>query len=348
MRIGLLVATLAAGIAASAGGPAKSIEGQSLKKALGAEKYRLVWECYTNSNWELFTSHADGSEVRNLTSSPAVHEHDPHPSPDGKYIAYSVDSGAGRNAIRSLWLMNSDGSGRKKVADYAREPFWSPDSRRIGYLPQLYPKFFVAEAYNKGMLFYDVTTGKTDPHPNSAGIRSIYNPSYSRNDKWIAAVKDGEPDGIILIDAHGSRFVNLHCIGCRPNLSPDSRHIAWGTTDHELCIAPIDLSSDSPTVGKPQLIIRDSVNKIYHIHWSPDGKYVAFSRGPSGRGDASKPGSFESANEIIGVYGAGWNICVVNARKQGVLDLSKATAADFVKITTNGASNKQPEWVKQL
>ena len=75
---------------------------------------------------------------------------------------------------------------------------------------------------------------------------------------------------------------------------------------------------------------------------------MAFSRGPSGRGDASKPGSFESANEIIGVYGAGWNICVVNARKQGVLDLSKATAADFVKITTNGASNKQPEWVKQL
>jgi len=346
----ILAAAMTCGIFACCSGPAAPTktekEGQPLKQALAERSYRLVWECYVNNNWEIFTSRADGSRIHNLTNSPGVHEHDPHPSPDGKFIAYTVDAGEGRKAIRSLWVMNSDGSDRKQIADYAREPFWSPDSKRIGYLPQLYPKFSVAEAYNKGMLFYDVTTGKTEPHPNSDGIRRIYNPSYSRNDKWIAVVKDGEPDGLMLIEAHGSRFVDLHCIGCRPNLAPDCKHIAWGATDHELCIAPIDLSADNPVVGKPQLLIRDSENKIYHIHWSPDSSFVAFSRGPNGEGDISKPGTFQSPNEIIGVYGAGWNICVVNALKTGVLDLHKVSPCDFLKITSNGASNKQPEWVK--
>ncbi len=334
------------GIFACVTGPAAPRDGQPLKRALGLQTYRLVWECYVNNNWEIYTSRADGSGIHNLTNTPGVHEHDPHPSPDGKYIAVSVDTGEGRTAIRSLWVMNSDGSNRKKVADYAREPFWSPDSKHVGYLPQLYPKFFVAEAYNKGMLFYDVSTGKTEPHPNSAGIRSIYNPSYSRNGKWIAVVKDGEPDGIILIDAHGSRFINLHCIGCRPNLAPDCKHIAWGTTDHELCIAPIDLSSENPVIGKPQLLIRDAEFKIYHIHWSPDSSYVAFSRGPEGKGDLNKVGTFQSPNEIIGVYGEGWNVWVANARKTGVIDLNHPNSTDFIKITTNGLSNKQPEWVK--
>ncbi len=243
--------------------------------------------------------------------------------------------------------MDSDGNHRKKIADYAREPFWSPDSRSIGYLPQLYPKFFLAESYNKGLLFYDIETGKTTPHVNSKGISRVYNPSYSRNGKWIAVVSNGDPDdGLALIEAHGNRIINLHSIGCRPNLSPDCTHIAWGKTDHDLCVAPLDLSSENPVVGKPSLIIHDSINKIYHIHWSPDSRYVAFSRGPEGRGDITRKGSFQSANEIIGVYAGGWNIYVASAKRTGVLDLANASSADLAQISTNGASNKQPEWVK--
>jgi hypothetical protein len=55
--------------------------------------------------------------------------------------------------------MDTDGRNRRKLAEYAREPFWSPDSRTIGYLPQEYPKFNVVDYYTKGMNFYDLGTG---------------------------------------------------------------------------------------------------------------------------------------------------------------------------------------------
>jgi hypothetical protein len=92
------------------------------------------------------------------------------------------------------------------------------------------------------------------------------------------------------------------------------------------------------------LHIKDDVNKIYHINWSPDCRFVAFSRGPDGEGDLTKSGTFQAANEIVGVYAAGWNTCVVSAERTGTLDLQNATDADFLQLTSDGNSNKQPVW----
>ena len=69
--------------------------------------------------------------------------------------------------------------------DNAREPFWSPDGKVIGFLPQEYPKFNVMDYYTKGMSFYDLATGKIEPHPNSTNLYHLYNPSFSPNGKWI-------------------------------------------------------------------------------------------------------------------------------------------------------------------
>ena len=92
--------------------------------------------------------------------------------------------------MRSLWLMNIDGSNSKKIADYAREPFWNPDGTVIGYLPQEYPKFDVVDFYTKGMMFYHLDTGKTEPHPNTDNLRHLYHPRFAPNGKWIAFVSD--------------------------------------------------------------------------------------------------------------------------------------------------------------
>ena len=86
-----------------------------------------------------------------------------------------------------LGVMDTDGRNRRKLADYAREPFWSPDSKTIGYLPQEYPRFNVIDYYTKGMNFFDLATGKLTPHPNSERLHHLYNPSFAPNGKWIAA-----------------------------------------------------------------------------------------------------------------------------------------------------------------
>src|SRR5205823_6500672 len=80
----------------------------------------------------------------------------------------------------------------------------------------------------------------------------------------------GVDHGILLIATHGTNIINLKIPGCRPCLSPDGKQIAWGSGDHEIDVAPIDLDSDSPVVGSRRLRIQDKTNETYHVDWSPD------------------------------------------------------------------------------
>ncbi len=77
---------------------------------------RIVYETWQDNNWELFTVRADGSEMANLTKTPALHELYPHVSPDGTKICFVCDEGTGAGKIRNVYVMNLDGTDRKLVA----------------------------------------------------------------------------------------------------------------------------------------------------------------------------------------------------------------------------------------
>ncbi len=323
--------------------------GVSLQEKLKSLPFKIAYERYVNDNWEIFIMNADGSEPINLTRTPKAHEHYPQVSPDGTKICFSVDEGEGRETIRSLWLMDINGQNRKKIADYAREPFWGPDSKVIGFLPQEYPKFNVIDYYTKGMSFYDLTTGNTEPHPHSASLHHLYNPCFAPNGRWIVSSVHagmGIDHGILVIEALGAKTFNLNIPGCRPWLSPDGRQLAWGAGDYEIAVAPISFDSDHPTVGPPRLRIRDEQNRIIHVDWSPDSQFLCFSRGPAGKGDPTKTGTFSGSCGLVGVHAAGWNLCAVSAERDGILDLNHATTDDFTMLTTNGCSNKEPAWFR--
>ncbi|HZK81112.1 MAG TPA: hypothetical protein VFC46_08600 [Humisphaera sp.] len=324
-------------------------EAVSLRERLKAEPLKIAWECYVDGNSEIFVMNADGSHQVNLTNTPGVNEHYPLVSPDGTKIAFTIDAGEGRDAVRSLWVMDIDGKNRVKIADRAREQFWSPDGKIIAYLPQEYDKFAVIDYYTKGLMYYHLDTGKTEAHPNSEKLRHLYHPRFAPNGKWIVSTVHGGmgfSHAILLIEAKGDRIINLGIPGCRPSISPDGKHVAWGSSDNEIDTALLDTDAATPAVGQWQLRIKDKKNKIYHIAWSPDGKYVAFSRGPDGEGDLTKPGTFQAACEIIGVYAKNWNLFAVPADRARTIDLSTATDADLVQLTTNGASNKEPNWFR--
>jgi len=322
---------------------------EPLREQLKTLPFKIACETYVDNNWEIFVMNADGSDPVNLTRTPDVNEHYPQISPDSRKMCFSVDTGEGRDAIRSLWVMDINGRNRKKLTDHAREPFWSPDGKLVGFLDQEYPKFNVIDFYTKGMNFYDLARGTIAPHINTTNLHHLYNPNWSGNSKWIVSTVHagmGVDHGILLIEAHGTNIINLKIPGCRPCLSPDDRQIAWGAGDHEIAAAPLDLDSDHPSVGEWRLRIKDETNKIYHVDWSPDSRFLAFSRGPDGEGDPTKPGTFQAACEIVGVHAAGWNICVVPADRQGTLNLNDPAETDFVMLTTNGLSNKEPSWFR--
>jgi hypothetical protein len=114
-----------------------------------------------------------------------------------------------------------------------------------------------------------------------------------------------------------------------------------------LAAADIDLSEEQPHIGQWHVRIWEKKpNKIYHIDWSPDGQFLAFSRGPDSGGDPTKPGTHMAASEVHGVYAPGWNIAAVKVDRVENMRLSEATEADFCYLTTNGFSNKEPAWFR--
>ena len=133
----------------------------------------------------------------------------------------------------------------------------------------------------------------------------------------------------LAIEADGMKVVNLGIPGCRPDISPDGKKLAWGPSDWALRVGDLDFSGSAPKVtGARDVVTSKKPMKIYHIDWSPDGKYLTYSRGPAVQ-------RLGLVSEIVGVKAEGWNICVA--------DPSKTNRC--VEITADGKSNKEPDWV---
>jgi Tol biopolymer transport system component len=330
-------------------GAASVTDAIPLRQVLSELPFQIAYESYVSNNWEIFVSAPDGRKTVNLTRTPATHEHYPRVSPDGSKICFLVDASKDRQTIRSLWVMDRDGRNRQKLVDHAREPFWCPNGKRIGFLPQEYTRFDVMDFYTRGMSFYDLASGKITAHPYSTNLHHLYKPCFAPNGRWIVATVHGGmgiSHGLVAVAANGPQVVNLNLSGCRAWLSPDGNQIAWGGGDYEIDVAPIDLDTDAPRVGPIRLRVQDPTNRVIQVDWSPDGRFLCFSRGPAGRGNDDRPGAFRGPFGLVGVQAPGWNLCVVSSERNGSLDLSRATASDFFMVTTNGCSNKEPAWFR--
>lgn len=297
---------------------------------LAAIPFKIVYETYRETdgkeNWELFLINADGSNAVNLTRTPDVDEMYPHASPDGTKICFVTDEKEASGKVRSVHYMHIDGTCRVKVADHAREPYWSPDGKAIAYLKDEYDRYTTQPYGTKGLFFYGIATARHEQHPNG-DLLHVFNICWSPESKWFVASAVGGMglgNEIVVFEAQGYAMFDLTRYGvkgCRPDLSADGRQITWGRTGSDLCIADIDLTLPVPRVANVRSVVKCGKGyEVYHTDFSPDGQYIAFSYGPD-------------ANENVGGKAPGWNICVG--------DLS----GKWVQITTDGNHNKEPDWV---
>ncbi len=310
--------------------PASAIGGD-LAEELKSVPYKIVYETWQDNNWELFVAHADGSELVNLTKTPDLHELYPHASPDGTKVCFVCDEGTGQDKIRNVYFMNLDGTGRTLVARNARQPCWNPDSTAIAYLRGEVDKFTYTDYATKGLSIYDLASGRTTEHPNQ-GLFHLYNLCWSPDGKWFVATVHagmGFKHAILAFEANGTAVHDLKIPGCRPDISSDGKRIAWGPSDWALRVGELDFSGDVPrVVNVRDVATSQKPNKIYHVDWSPDGKYIAFSRGP----DKNILGVIP---EIVGAKARGWDI--------GVADASQTDRSMI--ITSDGNCNKEPDWI---
>ena len=322
--LALLLSIVPAGLAANA-------DEENLRQELKKLPYRIVFETQREGNWKLFMMNADGSNPVSLTGTPGANELYPHVSPDGTKICFVVDEKVGKAKRRDVTMMNLDGTGRTLVAKSGRDPFWAPDGKHIVYLKDEVEQLVYTDYATKGVFFYELATGKQRQHVNPE-LYHLYNICSLPDCKWFVSTVHagmGFKHGILAIEAEGTTVQNLGIPGCRPDVSPDGKKIAWGAGDCVLKVGDLELvdgkwkvTHDRPVVTSEKPI------HIYHIDWSPDGKYVAFSRGPSKHAMGFAP-------EMIGIKAEGWNICVADAAKTNC----------WVPITNDGKSNKEPDWV---
>lgn len=323
--LGLLVA------AAGALAPVSLARAEDLSAELKKIAHKIVFETYRDGNWELFVVDADGSNPVNLTRTPKIDELYPHASPDGTKVCFIADEGQEASKVRSVYYVNVDGTGRTLVAKNARQPCWSGDGTAIAYLNGEFEKYTYSIIANKGLFVYDLATGSRRPHPNQE-IRHLFNVCWSPDGKWFVATVHagmGYKHALIAIEAEGMKVLDLGIPGCRPEFSPDGKRIAWTPSDWALRVGDIDLTGPKPKVTNQRDIVTSSKpTKVYHIDWSPDGRYVAFSRGPFEKRLGRAP-------ENVGTPADGWDICVADATKTN----------RWVAITADGKSNKEPDWV---
>ena len=292
--------------------------------------YRIVYETYRGGNWELFTVNADGSGAVNLTKTSDVDELYPHVSPDGSRICFVADETRSTGKVRSVYYMNLDGTGRTLVANNARQAFWNPDGTVIAYMKGASEKFTFSSIATKGLFFYDPATGKHRRHPNDE-LSHLFGICWSPCGKWIVTTVHGGMGyrhAILAIEADGKKVFNLGIPGCRPEVSPDGKRIAWTPSDWALRVADIDFTGPEPKVtGGRDVVTSAKPTKVYHIDWPPDGKFVVFTRGPAKKRLGQAP-------EGVGARAEGWNICVADVTQKN----------RWTAITTDGKCNKEPDW----
>jgi Tol biopolymer transport system component len=313
----------------------KPVEGsKDLLAELKAYRHKIVYETNRDGNWELYLCNADGSNPVNLTRTPDVDELYPKPSPDGTKICFVADEGKGDARVRNVYFMNTDGTGRTKVATNGREPCWSPDGTRIAYMKGEFEKHTYSDFATKGLFIYDLRTGQTQEHVNKK-LHHLYTLNWSPDGNWFVATVHagmGFDHGILAFEANGDKVFNLHLGGCRPNISPDGKKVCWGHGDYCAGVAELNLTGPTPKAT----IIQDVVEsqdpiETYHVTWSPDMKYLTFTRGPKFKGKNLKG----HLPEFPGIEAPGWNVCVADARQKN----------RWVAITSDGKSCKQPSWV---
>jgi len=300
--------------------------------------YKILHETYRKTdgkeNWELYIVNADGSNPVNLTRTPDVDEMYPHASADGSKICFVAEEMVGGEKIRNVYYMNIDGTRRVKVAENAREPCWNADGKTIAYLKGEFQRYTITDYASKGLFFYDIATGKHREHPNKS-LHHLYNICWSPDGNWFVATVHGGmgfKHAILAIEANGTGVFDLTkfgVTGCRPDFSKDGRKITWGLTDWELGIGDIDFA-DKPMVTNVRRVVKCQKDcEVYHSDFSPDGRYIAFSHGPT-------------ADEMIGGKAPGWDICIADIGGE-----AGSAPPKWVQITTDGNHNKEPDWVPQ-
>lgn len=238
----------------------------------------------------LFTARADGSGSAQLTSAPRW-DLDQRWSPDGKQVAFTRVDLLG--VYSTVWVVNVDGSDAHAVADsaYAELPKWSPDGRWIAYQEQTdfgtgglrantsFDLWIVRPDGTKSRML--TSGGTAGSSADFIGQGSAW--AWSPDGKQIAVVSEPGEDrfviGVVNVATGRRRFVGN---GMYFAWEPNGKRLVLGTGKFEgsgvctgLWLVPASGGTRQRVPGARNTCDTDPA-------WSPDGRWIAFSRNDAG------------------------------------------------------------------
>jgi TolB protein len=309
----------------------------------------------TASGGPIYVMNANGSNLRYLTSGI-----DPALSPDGRQVAFTRWMGNSTGVLGDLWVINTDGSGERKVTGEVQQPkspTWSADGKTITLniqrgssisprrcLPDDFPIPFGAdEIVREGdKLCYrvvdpywrlrsvDVATGAYTDLP---GDVKSFAPTQDPNNPW-RIVYTGER-GLVNVDiTRGNIWPLTDDPQDRgPVFSPDGKKIAttYRQTDHwEVHTINADGTGRARLTETPASVLVDQQLKGQPARswnnaapaWSPDGKQIAFLTDRTGQ----------------------WEIWVMNADGSNQRPLLSASALAGKQLRYDGVDDRVISW----
>ena len=184
--------------------------------------------------------------------------------------------------VRSLFMMNADGSGRRCILTMSDNtvtgsPDWSHDGKKIAF--DAWKSIYGEGVGDAHMLVVNVDgSGRKELGPG-------YMPCWSLDDKQLAYSSHGPEPGVCIMNADGS---DLRCIdpegwGCNGRLSETRLPIRFITT------VAADLRVYDVDKRQQRALLERNYQQIYHqLTWSPDGRGSA-SKGSCPTEAASSP-----------------------------------------------------------
>ncbi|HEX6731806.1 MAG TPA: hypothetical protein VF074_17400, partial [Pyrinomonadaceae bacterium] len=234
---------------------------------------RIIYQSRAGGNSDLWIMDADGRNQKQITDD-AYYEQFASFTSDLRYIVFD----SGRSGTRQIWRMNSDGSTAKLLtASPGFTPSISPDGKWVAYSTFGPGGFSIWKVSIDGgepvQITYKYSTSPVIS-PDGRSIACAYLDDRSGTTELaLFPFEGGEPSKIF------DTPLPVGPLSYPVRWTPDGRSLTYlisraGVTN--IWIQPLD--------GSPPKQLTDfQTDRIFSFDWSPDGKWLALSRGPEQR-----------------------------------------------------------------
>lgn len=231
-----------------------------------------AWDMTFNQNTlnsEIFVMNIDGTELVNVSRSPAF-DGWPYWSPDSKKVVFASNR-SGKGYSGQLYLVNADGSELTQLTDLSgavAQPSWSFDGKFIyGYQlwetsDEEYGHVIQVSVDSPGNPRHLVSVADSYPHPSPDGKSVVFD--SNRTGDWEIYVCNADGKGL-------RQLTNNKGSDNGPKWSPDGSRILFVSErdgDAEIYIMNVD--------GSGQTRLTKQAGDDSHPHWYPDGSRIIF------------------------------------------------------------------------